>query len=191
MLEIPSAIREGDSNLKYATYYVFQKGKYLVNVSPQKISFSIKGFYNGWADYFGFIVEIYESLTELFEKWEFDTLSMRYIDFFKDIDIFKNTSIKIEMPEIIASKTEKSKSYLTEVNIDANVIMKIQMINNINLKLEENQITNGSIIDTDIFLNKKEEDYKKSLNMLHDKTKEIFFSLLSSKFIEELEPEYN
>ncbi len=191
LLEIPPAIREGDTSLKYATYYIFQKDKYLVSISPQKISFSIKGFYNGWDDYFNFIVEVYESLELLIEKWEFDTLSMRYIDFFKDTDIFENTYIKIEMPEILASKTENSKSYASEFKMSENTTIKLQVVNNLNLKIEKNKITNGSIIDIDVFLNEIVEEYKKSLNVLHDTTKELFFNLLTPGFIEKLEPDYN
>ncbi|SKB73911.1 TIGR04255 family protein [Malaciobacter marinus] len=190
LLEIPPAIREGDQNLKYATYYIFQKGKYLVNVSPQKISFSNKGFYNGWKDYFTFIVEIYESLGSLFEKWEFDRLSMRYINFFNEIDIFENINIKIEMPEILSKKNENSKSYSSEIKMNDNITLKLQVINNLSLRNEENKVSIGSIVDTDVFLDANVKDYEKSLNILHDTTKEIFFNILKPEFIEKLEPEY-
>lgn len=190
LLEIPPAIREGDLNLKYATYYIFEKGRYLVNVSPQKISFSNKGFYTGWEDYFNFIVEIYESLAPLLDKWEFDTLSMRYIDFFKEIDIFDNINIKIELPEVLSSKIkEDSKSYATDFKMDENITVKLQIGNNLSLKAED-KVENGSIIDIDVFLNKIINNYKESLNVLHNTTKSTFFNILNTKFIDELEPEY-
>lgn len=191
ILEIPPAIREGDQSLKYATYYIFEKGKNLVHISPYKIAFSNKGFYSGWDDYLAFIVDIYESLNELISKWKFETVSMRYIDFFREVNIFENINIKIDLPESLSNNIkENSKSYSSDFDTDENTKVKIQIANNIQLN-NTNNVETGSIIDIDVFLNLIKEDYKSSLNDIHSLTKKTFFDILNDNFIESLEPEYN
>ena len=86
ILELPPAVLSSDPNLKYVAHYSFSKNGFVVSISPQMISFGVKGYYRGWKFFSEFIQEIYSSLSGIIDQWSTEIISMRYIDFFKDTE---------------------------------------------------------------------------------------------------------
>jgi len=192
IMDLPVAIRENDPKLKYAPNYSFKKDSNIVHISPYMISFNIKGFYSSWTNFLNFIISLFSELNNLTSKWDLERTSMRYIDFFENTNIFDNINISINVPSNLCADNdieEKSKNFISEFKCSEDISIRMQIVNNLEIKSIES-IKKGSIIDMDVFSINLEKPYKDTLEELHNITKNSFFNILTKEFIETLDPEY-
>ena len=116
-------------------------------------------------------------------------LGVRYINFFKDVDVFGKLKVGIEFngKSMVGSKN----NLRTEV-IEGNYTNAIHIANNASVASQGKNL-NGSIIDIDI-VNDSVSTLMGNLFELiqeaHIKEKIVFFNLLKEEFIETLKPEY-
>jgi len=186
ILELPVAVRETDPKLKYAAYYKFISDTLTVNISPSMISFSINGFYPGWSQFRAMIVEKYAQLKEITSQWETDIISIRYIDFFQNINIFNNISISVENPNNVCGNffQEKRKNYVAEFTCKNSTEVKLQIVNNVSIPTEIDTSEQGSIIDTDVYTMNISNN-EDALDRVHEVAKTTFFNILKDEFAEE------
>jgi uncharacterized protein (TIGR04255 family) len=112
---------------------------------------------------------------------------LRVINFFPKIDIFQNAKISISVSE---SPITSQKTLLnTEFEYEHSIKSTLNISNNAQINLQY-----GSIIDIDTFCEyNKEFDVShimKEVDVIHNKEKALFFSLLKNEFLKQLNPEY-
>lgn len=176
IMELPIAIREGDPKFNYTAYYKFSSDNLIVKISPNMLSFAINGFYPGWSNFKEQIVSRYEDLAM---DRELNNISIRYVDFFEDVNIFDYTAVKVETPQAIAPQAfeEKKRHYFCEFASEHNTNVKLQIVNNMTLQTEIGTQQEGSLIDTDVH-SQDVSDYKETLEAIHDVAKVTYFGLL-------------
>ena len=191
IMELPPAIREGDAKLEYQPYYRLTQGKYIISIGPKVLSFNIKGYYPGWDDFKGFILDKMEILKDVTEDWNLEKSSMRYINFFETSDIFEKLKITMDLPSNLCgvSNSVRSKVFFNEIHCEDDVDVRIQISNKVEI-VQEGSIEpkQGSIIDLDAMVDYSGDTIDSVIDNLHLKTKSIFFGLLSSDFLQSLGP---
>ncbi|MEN4053802.1 TIGR04255 family protein [Sulfurimonas sp. NWX79] len=183
VMELPLAIRESDPKLKYVPYYKFTSDTLTINVSPFMLSFSINGFYPGWDRFKKMITENFVKFENLTSQWGKSTVSIRYIDFFQNTNIFNNISINVDNPHDLCDGffKEERKNYVTEFSCKYNTKVRLQIVNNVTVKTEIDTQQNGSVIDTDVHI-LDALDYEEALEQVHEVAKETFFNILNDDF---------
>jgi len=176
IMELPVALRESDKKLQNVAYYKFSGDELVVKISPTILSFAINEFYPGWSKFKEQIVSRYKDLSM---DRKIKNISIRYIDFFEDVNIFEHTSVIVETPKAIAPQDfeEKKRHYFCEFASSNNTNVKLQIVNNITIKTETQEEQIGSIIDTDVH-SQNIFDYEKALEDIHDVAKVTYFGLL-------------
>lgn len=193
IMDIPSAIRETDPNMTFQPCYKMQKGKYIISIGPKVLSFNIKGYYEGWTDYKSFILSRIEQFSELINEWELEHASMRYIDFFKNDNIFDKLKISINIPDTLCGTENRvsSQIYFNEILCSDGVTIRMQIADNSEIMQDgSTEIQRGGIIDLDAHSDDISKSKEEILDNLHLKLKMIFFNLLSDEFLSSLEPTY-
>lgn len=194
IMELPTAIREGDEKLKHQPHYRINKGKFFVSLGPQVLSFSITGYYNGWNEYRKFILNNIEEFSNTIEELAIKQISMRYINLFEDEDIFKKLNINMEFPADLCTEntTIDKKVFYNEINcnndikVRMNISNKTEIMNGITAERKK-----GTIIDIDAYSNQTSESTSNIINNLHSTVKKMFFGLLKKELISSLNPTYN
>jgi len=184
IMELPVAIRESDPAYKYAPYYRFIGDEITVRIAPAMLSFSIDGFYPGWSTFKEMIIEKYDQLDKITSEWNINTVSIRYIDFFKDVNIFDNISIKVDNPSNICGEEfkEERKNYVAEFLCKHNTKVRLQIVNNVAVPTELGTEQKGSIIDTDVH-SFEISNYANAMEKVHEVAKATFFNILDDDFI--------
>lgn len=179
IMELPEALREGDPKLNYTAYYKFSSDNLIVKISPNMLSFAIAGFYPGWSNFKEQIVSKYNDLAM---GRELNNISIRYIDFFEDVNIFEHTSLKVETPEAIVPQAfeEKKRHYFCEFASVHDTNVKLQIVNSMTIKTAIDTQQNGSLIDTDVH-SQDIIDYQQTLDAIHSVAKDTYFGLLKDK----------
>ncbi len=192
IMELPPAIRESDPKLKYSPYYSFASDTLTINVSPYMFSFSINGFYPGWTKFKEMIIENFIKFETLASRWGKSTVSIRYIDFFQNTNIFDNISINVDNPHNLCNSTfaEDRKNYVTEFRCKYDTKVRLQIVNNVSVNTEIDTKQNGSIIDTDVHTFDV-LDYTKALEEVHEVAKATFFNIIDDEFakVNHLQPQ--
>ena len=117
-------------------------------------------------------------------------LSLKYLDFFPEANIFKNINLKIFLNNNTVG--DEFTVFNTEIK-DGEFVKVLQIANNDHVK---NSVfdKDGSILDLTIVKNgliKVNNEYILQLiNSLHFKQKTTFFSLLKPEFLDSLNPKY-
>lgn len=156
------------------------------------INFNIAKNYIGWDRYFQKISLVLDALRNNKITVSYSRVGLRYVSEFNDMDI----SNKMKFNFGTSFPEWKIKGSATNLRLevgDKTVILNIALNHPINNP--QNPSTQVvSIIDVDVI---KEHisitDLSKFLDIInscHDKQKEIFFSLLTDEFLNELNPEY-
>lgn len=189
ILELPPAIRNGDPNLIYSPHFRFKRKDMTVNVGPRVFSVACPHPYVGWTNYSAEIQDAFKMAIKIGLINKAVRLGVRYINFFKDTDVFKELKVGMELNNnsIIGNKN----NLRTEI-IEGNFVNVVHVANNANIVFQK-QILNGSIIDIDIVNNDGPSlirDLYDLIEEAHNKEKLIFFSLLNEEFLKTMHPEY-
>ncbi len=186
VMQLPKDIRERDPNLKFAPYFVMEKGNIQINFSSRVFAIINKGPYIGWSVYYKEIDSIIKRLSKISLFKTISRIAVRYINFFEKKDNILNTenlNIAVETP---FQSDSRNISYSTIISTDEYInLLKIQLDCNI---IMQNIKYNGTLIDVDTF---QEYDHEKLENMqildritnAHNIEKKIFFNLLKKDFI--------
>jgi uncharacterized protein (TIGR04255 family) len=121
---------------------------------------------------------------------QINKVSLRYINFFEDKNIFNNLNFAMIM------NNKPVESSVTNVTLElraGNIINTLRI--GTPAKIQFQQVTKGgSVLDISTFFNDKSLDFFRSmdsvLNQMHMAEKSLFFELLSDEFLATLKPEY-
>lgn len=187
-LQIPEHIRKQDKNFEFAPLYKFDNGIYQINVGDKVISILDRKEYSGWDNYKLQITKIVNILSEIELISKVLRIGVRYIDFFENVNIQDKIKLKISGSPFDIKQTTIATSLKIstfEVNL---------LIAEANQILVDEQLLNGSIIDSDIYCNfgksMNDSEIMSEINSAHDIAKEVFFNILEDDYIKELNPTY-
>lgn len=191
-IEIPKEIIELNKALKYNHHHRFQNddlflhfGNHIFTIINYETLF--KG-YLGWERFFAKAQEVFNILFEKKLIKILERASIRYVDFFKDTNIFEKINLKLDYASAIDKEQCLSENILFRNEFTYNDFKHIISISN----TAEYASLKGSCIDLDIIKDSEinETNLFEILEKGHKLEKELFFGLLETRFLESLKPQY-
>jgi uncharacterized protein (TIGR04255 family) len=187
ILQLPEPVRKADPNLKFKPYYRLSNDKFVIQIGADVATISSFPEYVGWDIFKTEITSFFNTIKALAIIDDVSRIALRVINFFPDVDIFQQAKIALIISEepIVSQKTLLNTGFVYDHGINSTLnISNDAMIN----------LTQGSIIDIDTFreYNKVFDVYSiiSEIEMIHDKEKALFFSLLKDDFLKKFNPEY-
>jgi len=185
ILQLPEAVRANDPSFKFKPHYRISNEDFVVQIGPEVLTISSFPTYAGWKKFSAQINSILNKVKNIKIIDSVSRIGIRYINFFEK-DIFKDIDLKIYIGkddiayQNTVIRTEIEHKYFKST---------LQVANNAN---HQNKL--GSIIDIDTFRDANLENFftkkEEIINLGHEFEKELFFSLLKSDFLKELNPVY-
>lgn len=190
ILQVPAQIRNNDPNLLYQPHYRLSNDTFLFQVGPKSISLINKGEYIGWSVFSPKIIECFQKIKKIQIIKNTKRFGLRYINFFEKPNIYNEINLKLVLNK------EPLTDNKTAIRISlpkGEFTITLQVSNDSKIKHNDTKKL-GSTIDIDVFL---EEDgssiidrFDSILEDMHNKEKELFFSLLKEEFLIKFNPEY-
>ena len=191
LAQIPEAIRNQDPNLAFQATHQLQHEHHLLKIGPRAMAFCSLKQYDGWTAWSAFINLVLESLDVTGIIRQIDRIGLRYVNLFPYSILDKlQCDFAIHGTDVRALCSQ----YRVEIP-DSGIMKVLQLSNNVQVQVDQATIP-GSIIDIDCLqtVNLSGPPYCGTLTTytdhLHQKAKELFFSLLTPEFLESLQPEY-
>ncbi len=186
IMELPSFIRDNDPNLKFSPQYRLISEDFNFQFGPKCFSIVCPQEYKGWTKYFEQIIWIFNAMKELNIISKPLRIGLRYISFFKDIDIFDKIKINLSLAE--NSLIGCQNVFRTEFDFHAFRCV-IQFANTALL----NGSIKGSSFDVDIVsenITNIMDNFKDVIDSAHEVEKQIFFAVLKDDFLKKFNPDY-
>ncbi len=185
ILQLPESVRAADSNLKFKPHYRISNENFVVQIGPDVLSISSFPKYVGWNKFSKTIFNVLEKVENVGIIDSILRLGIRYVNFFES-NIYNEIDLKV----LIANKEIDYNNTIIRSEIKQQEFNStLQIGNNATSKDKK-----GSFIDIDTFkINDLGNFFSTKVQIInegHEKEKELFFSLLSDKFLSKLNPEY-
>ncbi len=187
-MEIPMVIRSNDPQFKFSPELRLKNPDFQIQVGPQTVSVICPKDYKGWSKYFKKIEEVFDKVESLKLIKKYKRIGLRYIAFFKQVNIFENINVKLEL---VGNSLDREQNILRSEFDYNNFKCIIQICNKVSIGPQEDE--SGSSVDIDIIKEDEEahlDKYKSYIKEAHKTQKEIFFSILNNDFLKGLNPEY-
>jgi len=192
---IPSNLQQ--IGIQIANRHLFYNEKIKIELLPNSIIFNCLDSYISWDIYQPEIEKTLSQITKAEIIENYTRVGLRYISEYPNLDLKDclKFSFSFNMPEM-KSKTYTFHSEFNQDNLKIilNLNNNIQIINSKSASQNELGISSVSNVDIDVIMENIEEKSLESLlskiEIVHQKEKEIFFNLLTDKFLESLNPVY-
>ncbi len=192
--DIPGPIVERDPMLKYVPKIRLEGENQAVQIGEHVVSLSCRRPYSGWKKFSEDIRTLMEIVqdTRLIDRLE--RFSLKYIDLIELDQPPSLNCLNLELKMIEYKIDTRPVQLRTEIK-EGDLIHIIQIVSPAEASIPgESTSIRGVLLDIDSFRPVKENeswpDVDKHLNEVHLSSKEMFFGLLTSETIENLEPEY-
>ncbi len=192
--DIPGPIVESDPMLKYVPKIRLEGGNQAVQIGEHVVSLSCRRPYSGWEKFSKDIRTLMEIVrdTGLIDRLE--RFSLKYIDL---IELDRPPSLNclnLELKMVEYEIDTRPVQLRTEIK-EGDLIHIIQIVSPAEVSIPgETGSVRGVLLDIDSIRPIKENeswpDVDKHLDEVHLSSKEMFFDLLTSETIDNLEPEY-
>lgn len=188
LLELPETIRLNDPNLRDRPWYKLNVGNYYVLIGLFGVALGIIPPYKDWADFKEFALTVFNRLKGYIITG-IESVSLKYLDFFSDINILEKTNCEIFMNG--KKVTEIPTIFRTEIR-EGEFIKAVQITNGAHLTNQALNINNdGSLIEINLFTrNVGENDFANIIEKAHLIQKNSFFELLTDEYLKTFEIEY-
>lgn len=193
ILQIPEQFRSSDPNLMFKPYYQLKNDRTIIQIGTKVVSFVNVGEYLGWSTFSEKGYNVFERLFHNFEIKKTHRVAVRYVNLFKESNIFNNLKLQIKLSDQDFSKHE--------INLVANVpssncSSRLSIVNNAQVSVN-NKTHSGSMVDIDTVITDCPEDihtsistFKSCIEKAHDEEKKLFYQLLRDDYIATLNPKY-
>lgn len=190
LASIPDAIREQDPNLRNRPTAEILCPEGRLQFGQNNIFIGLNMPYSSWDNAHKFIDKILNTIIQLNIISNVEHVSLKYLDFFSEINIFNQINLNIVWPQK-DNICSRSTAFKTEL-MNNGFVHVLQITNSVHLKNEYLHIDNdGSLIDlTTLCLEVDVQNMINKINECHTESKRFFFELLKKEFIETLSPEY-
>jgi uncharacterized protein (TIGR04255 family) len=190
VLQVPEVVRTNDPGFTYLPYYRLIGEGFLIQIGPKVVSVITQEPYPGWERFVSEIQQVFETVKPLGFIDKVTRFAIRYINFFTDLDVFKNIKLGITLDG--KDFTSNQMFFRTIVNRDRFHCL-LQVGNDTQMQKDES-VNSGSIIDIDTYWVNEDAEFFEQMGALlqeaHDVEKELFFSLLRTEFFNTLNPIY-
>ena len=186
ILQLPEAIRSSDPQLIFSPHYKMQQDNFLLQIGPKVFSVVNTNEYSGWTQYSDQIYICFEELQKLGVIKQILRIGLRYINVFRDINIFEKSNLQMNLKEQSLSKNHINMSCEIPAG---DYINTLKIISGAELLVGQKKMK-GSVIDIDTVFVKQFENFKDTAEHAHTEEKKLFYSLLSDDFLKTLNPEY-
>lgn len=188
LLELPEAIRLNDPNLKDKPWYKLTVGDYYVLIGLFGVALGIIPPYQNWAGFKDFALNVFDRLKGNIIT-VIESVSLKYLDFFTDINIFEKANCEISLNGQKIS--EIPTIFRTEIR-ENEFIKAVQITNGAHLKNQALGIDNdGSLIEINLFTRSVgESEFANVIEKAHSIQKKSFFELLTEEYLKTFEIEY-
>ncbi|MEI6424678.1 MAG: TIGR04255 family protein [Lentisphaerota bacterium] len=189
--QMPEIIRSRDLNLMFKPLHKLVGDKVEIQIGPQVVAINVVGGnpYMGWNSYSKLVFEVTNKLYDCGVIEKINRIGVRYISFFKDLNIYEKIRLNIDFSEkkcLIKGNT----SFVTEIEEDK-IISRLSLQNNATLEHNGKPVGTGSIVDIDSYCQDSWTDSKCVIDVIekcHKVEKVLFFSLLKENFLKTLNP---
>lgn len=195
---LPEQVRDADPNLRYQPLLRLSWGDFYIIVGHRTLGVSCKFPYPGWTDFKKTVMSVIDGIKEtgLFQKIE--RYSMKYIDIIESKDLREMISWA-NLALTVGEHRLEAENFLVRVEIPENDSLHIvQITAPVTVELVGNTVKSGLVVDIDsICLHETQdvsgffESLPDRLDAMHMANKAMFFSCLTDRAIESLEPEYD
>ncbi len=177
--QIPEGIRNSDPNLMYAATHRIDSGDYVLQVGPRVFTISNINTYNGWGSFVSRIMSVVKCVRESSVVSNFETVTLRYINFF-EFDIFPKSSIDIALRN---ERIANSKMQISTEFVSDGFTQQLAVVNYADVP---HKMKRGSVVDIATafkVVENTEDALHKNLVEAHTVTKELFFNVLSDDYV--------
>jgi uncharacterized protein (TIGR04255 family) len=193
ILQLPENIRGNDPNLIHSPCYKLKNEELLIQVGSKVFSLVNVNAYIGWESFSKKIYDIFGRLFNVLELNKIYRLAVRYVNLFKDQNIFKESKLKIFLGT--ENFFENEINFISNVHSE-NCTSRLMIVNHGEV-IVNGKLFRGSLVDIDtviktypVGLERDISLFNNYLEKAHIDEKELFFSLLSDELLESLNPEY-
>lgn len=182
---IPEEIRKSDINLRDKPTHQFICDEGVILVGNNTLSFGVLPPYKSWITFQSFIKKVIKYIRDAQIIKGLSRISIKYLNFFKDNNIFDNINLKISLNNNIINNP--STVFKTEIITKSDSIIVLQITNGVHVKNQLLKLdNNGSLLDLNVVSKKISLDTLETvIENAHTEAKELFFKLLKSDFVKE------
>lgn len=188
--DIPDVIVQQNPDLQFKPRWTVENDDYIVQIWHSVLIFSTKinetHKYPGWSEYSKKLIEVVEKVLPAIKVQNYTRIGMRYINFFKGIDVFADERLKINLN--IDNNNINWKHYIQTkfTRWEYNGVLTIS--NSVAVTSGPKSGEEWSLIDIDAYT--ENSDVKNVTRELieghHSLIKDTFFSMVTENFINEL-----
>jgi len=194
VMDVPENIRKENKSFDRTPHYVFSNNGRRIFIGPSVMAFAydVSKAYSGWSNYKKELLNFYELLNKANSETNIDQVSLNFIDFFKEEDIFDHITLSVQDDTLAAlyKGSSRGKQYITEITVDGlDITIKIENDMSLSIKGSDAEV-DGSMIDIRILKLISDENILDVYDEMHEHSKSIFFALLKDNFIKTLNPTY-
>lgn len=187
---LPTEIKIGNPQFKYAPDYVLSNENYKLSFSNSVLSFEHVSEYQFWKNYFPFVSKCFQTFFKIVQTEYIERIGVRYASV---LDKTENANqVLISVPSLgLSGYEQKFEHYRSFIKV-GNLNLLLQIFDNAKA-MKKDQTISGVYIDIDASFNEKIVPGQEVLNIidkLHDEQKKLFFSLLKPEYINTLNPKY-
>lgn len=183
-----------ESHQLYKHFFFHEEKGTSAVITPLGVTFNCIDNYIGWTSYSDEINKLIKELYEVNLINEIHHLGIRYASEFPGNKLFNYVDFTISS-SVFPNPNQTGKIRFETIEGDYKIIVNLLITKNLKpFTQHAKSSTELSIIDVDVIRSgmniRSMEDFKRILNESHHKEKQIFFSLLTDKFLNTLNPEY-
>lgn len=191
IMQMPDAMRTQDPQLRYQPYYhlTSKNSKVILRIGPRVINFIAKAPYIGWSNFSEIVFDALDKISKSKVINVYEKIGVRYVNYFEEA-ILNDINVVFT---VNSDPIKEKETFIRIVKEDEKYTVALQLTNNQTILIDKKE-NYGSLIDIDYTytVRKKEshDEIKVIISEAHNKEKSMFFSLLSEKKIESLNPKY-
>lgn len=188
ILEIPTVVRNQDPNLVFSPHYKMESEYFTMQVGPKVISLVNIKEYVGWNNFRDKILATFKVLQEINIIKTIDRVALRYINIFQDTNIYSDSNISVLLED---KPIESPAINLTTQMQNSDIMNTIRVISGAKAQLA-NELINGSIIDIDSsIISINPDEFTDILEKIHEEEKKLFYRIIGSEYLKQLNPVYS
>lgn len=195
--QIPKALRDADSNLRFAPLVRLNLEGFSINIGDRSLAIGCKMPYPGWSVFKPIILNTVKLLKDTGLVQEVHRFSMKYIDLIPAHGTAMQVSA-INSSVVLGKHTLTQEVFSLRIEIPKEEILHaVQITSSATAILPDGSKREGLIVDIDSIWNLSNPDFSQwleqlpdQLELIHTANKAMFFECLRPETIDALEPVY-
>ncbi len=189
--QLPEAVRSADPNLQFQPSHQMIAGHHLLKIGARVLTFASLRHYDGWAQWLSHIEDVLTLVDKAGILDQVDRVGLRYVNFFPQ-PVLDQLNFEVQL---MGQSLHGYRSNCRFEIPDSGLLKILQISNDITVQIDQKPVQ-GSMIDIDCIqaVQVSAADFFDQCahlaTTLHDKVKQLFFSILKEDFLKSLHPDY-